>query len=338
MKNEKLQKSAGILLIRAEEVSDSKDVVTFCLSGKGLDKKDWFGKSDPYLEFQRCNEDNTYTVVHRTEVIKNTLNPIWKVFTIPVQVLCNGDYQRNIKVFCYDWNMNGDTDLIGVFETNLEDLTNYKSGKPSSYDIYPVNNTRLSPNKSGSIHIQECRVEQRRSFFDYITGGLALNFVVAVDFTASNGDPNDRSSLHHSTPQTPSQYVQVLQSIGQLIEDYDADKLFPSFGFGAKLPPSWSVSHDFALNFNPQDPHCHGVEGIIAAYYNSILSVTLYGPTNFAPVINSCVGIARTATHGAQYFVLLIITDGIISDMNKTKQAIIEAAELPISIIIGKYL
>ena len=35
-----------------------------------------------------------------------------------------------------------------------------------------------------------------------------------------------------------------------------------------------------------------------------------------------------------KYFVLLIITDGIISDMNQTKQAIIDAALLPISIII----
>ena len=35
--------------MRAEKVSASKDVVTLSLSGKGLDKKDWFGKSDPQL-------------------------------------------------------------------------------------------------------------------------------------------------------------------------------------------------------------------------------------------------------------------------------------------------
>ena len=238
-------------------------------------------------------------------------------------------------MFCYDWNSSGDPDQIGAFETNLEDLIGYRSGKPSSYDLHKIDkNGKQKSKKAGSIHIQECVVEPTLSFFDYMTRGVALNFVVAVDFTASNGIASNPESLHYSSPQTPSQYVQVLQSIGQIIEDYDADKLFPSFGFGAKLPPHWSVSHDFALNFNPNDPHCQGVQGIIGAYYNSVTNVQLYGPTNFAPVIESCTRIAKSVPPGTQYFVLLIITDGIISDMNNTKQAIIEAAELPISIII----
>ena len=29
------------------------------------------------------------------------------------------------------------------------------------------------------------------------SGGLALNFLVAIDFTASNRDPRDPSSLHY---------------------------------------------------------------------------------------------------------------------------------------------
>ena len=37
---------------------------------------------------------------------------------------------------------------------------------------------------------------------------------------------------------------------------------------------------------------------------------------------------------GDQYFVLLIITDGIITDLDQTKLAIINACELPFSLII----
>ena len=36
----------------------------------------------------------SYTACHRTEVIKNTLNPTWKPFTIQARALCNGDYDR----------------------------------------------------------------------------------------------------------------------------------------------------------------------------------------------------------------------------------------------------
>lgn len=62
--------------------------------------------------------------------------------------------------------------------------------------------------------------------------------------------------------------------------------------------------------------------------------MTLYGPTNFAPVINNTISIADQFQDGKHYFVLLIITDGIISDMHHTKRAIVNASTLPISIII----
>lgn len=39
-------------------------------------------------------------------------------------------------------------------------------------------------------------------------------------------------------------------------------------------------------NGNPQNPYCHGIDGVMEAYYRSLKSVQLYGPTNFAPVIN----------------------------------------------------
>lgn len=63
-------------------------------------------------------------------------------------------------------------------------------------------------------------------------------------------------------------------------------------------------------------------------------AVELHEPTNFSPVIKDTIEIAKKYQDGLHYFVLLIITDGIISDMTLTKDAIIEASGLPISIII----
>lgn len=50
---------------------------------------------------------NSYTVVHKTEVIKNTLNPTWKPFSVTARTLCNGDHERTIKIECYDWDSDG---------------------------------------------------------------------------------------------------------------------------------------------------------------------------------------------------------------------------------------
>lgn len=45
-----------------------------------------------------CSFPSRFTICHKTEVVKNTLNPVWQPFTIPVRALCNGDYDR----YCSD--------------------------------------------------------------------------------------------------------------------------------------------------------------------------------------------------------------------------------------------
>lgn len=124
----------------------------------------------------------------------------------------------------------------------------------------------------------------------------------------------------------------ALKAVGEIIQDYDSDKLFPAYGFGAKLPPDGKISHQFPLvrpgarlgltcccqvwgspwgwgaaslaasypapwehpscpqNNNVDNPSCAGIEGVLESYLQSLRTVQLYGPTNFAPVINQVAG------------------------------------------------
>ena len=100
----------------------------------------------------------------------------------------------------------------------------------------------------------------------------------------------------------------AIKAVGEIIQDYDSDKQFPALGFGAKIPPNGQVSHEFFLNLRQDSPYCAGVPGILQAYFTSLQNVTLYGPTNFAPVINHVARFANSFQDGRQYFVLLIIT------------------------------
>lgn len=127
-------KNNGKIIIRSEELGSNKEVINMHFKATNLDKKDFFGKSDPYLEFLRVNEDNSFVVVHRTEVIKNTLKPIWAPFRVPARSLCNGDYDRSILVKCWDWNSSGSPDIIGQFTTNLRELTR-GSGPNNQYEV-----------------------------------------------------------------------------------------------------------------------------------------------------------------------------------------------------------
>ncbi|XP_032242056.1 copine-8 isoform X2 [Nematostella vectensis] len=334
--NKQQSKPRGKIILRCEEVSQCKDVATLQFRGHKLDKKDFFGKSDPFLVFYRCNEDNSFTAVHRTEVVKNTLNPTWKPFSVPARALCNGDIDRSIRIECYDWDRDGSHDLIGIFSTTLRELT---SNPNLTFELKnPKKQAKKKSYKnSGTIILLQSKLEQQPTFLDFIKGGTQISFIVAIDFTASNGNPQNSNSLHFLNPYEPNQYVKALTSVGAICQDYDSDKLFPAFGFGARLPPNWEVSHEFALNGNPQNPFCERVEGVISSYFHSIQRVQLYGPTNFSPIIRRTVALAKESERqkpGEEYFVLLILTDGIISDMEQTKAAIVDAASLPVSIII----
>ncbi|XP_073184497.1 copine-8 isoform X4 [Lepidochelys kempii] len=317
-------KKCGTIILTAEELNCCRDSVLMQFCANKLDKKDFFGKSDPFLVFYRSNEDGSFTICHKTEVVKNTLNPVWQAFKISVRALCNGDYDRTIKIEVYDWERDGSHDFIGEFTTSYREL----SRGQSQFNVYEVINPKKKGKKkkyinSGTVTLLSFLIETEVSFLDYIKGGTQINFTVAIDFTASNGNPAQPTSLHYMNPYQLNAYGMALKAVGEIIQDYDSDKMFPALGFGAKLPPDGRVSHEFALNGNPQNPYCNGIDGVMEAYYRSLKSVQLYGPTNFAPVINHVARYASSVKDGSQYFVLLIITDGVISDMAQTKESIV---------------
>ena len=108
---------------------------------------------------------------------------------------------------------------------------------------------------------------------------------VAIDFTLSNGHPSERDSLHY-LDLNKNEYLSAIRSVGNILQYYDSDKHIPVLGFGATVPPSTNrASHCFALNGNIFDPEVDGLEGVMEAYKNALKNVNLYGPTNFAPII-----------------------------------------------------
>nr|XP_027239521.1 copine-9-like [Penaeus vannamei] len=259
-----IQGGSGVLLVQGDEMSASKEVVTMNFSGSGLDKKDTFGKSDPFLIFYRCNDNSSYLPVHKTEYIKKTLDPVWKPIIVPARILCAGDQNRSIKIECYDWDSDGGHDLIGECYTNLA------------------------------------------------------------------------RSLHYRPAGVDNQYSLAIKSVGEIIQDYDSDVSCPWLWW--PYSPNWEVSHEFFLNGTADSPYCQGVAGILQAYYHSLQTVGLYGPTNFSPVINHVAQFARSHQDGNNYFVLLIITDGIITRyvlyLPDTRKALVSVSSLPMSVII----
>uniref|UniRef100_A0A8C3GB12 Copine-3 n=1 Tax=Cyclopterus lumpus TaxID=8103 RepID=A0A8C3GB12_CYCLU len=285
----------GSITITAEEIKDNR-AIQLEFEAKNLDKKDTFGKSDPFLEFFKKGDDGKWQLVHRTEVVKNNLSPTWKKFSVPLQTFCCSDLDRPLKVDCSDYDSDGTHDLIGSFTTTVSELQKAGSSPVSSPTIKPFDVFLLA----------DCR---------------SLNCPVGIDFTGSNGDPRSPNSLHYMSPDGLNQYLSALWSVGHVVQDYD----------------TLAANHEFALNFNPTNPYCKGIDGIIEAYRMVMPQLKLSGPTNFSPIINHVASIAAQGAQSnsaSQYFVLLILTDGEITDLDQTRDAIVRASRLPLSIII----
>nr|GMD10622.1 protein BONZAI 1 [Ipomoea batatas] len=291
---------------------------------------------DPFLLISKTAESGNVIPICKTEVLKNDHNPIWKPVCLSIQQVGSKDSQLTIE--CYNFNSNGKHDLLGKVQKSLADLEKlHASGAGVNFfvptAIGPTPQTKVLKSQ---LYVEKFTEKIQHTFLDYLASGYELNFMVAVDFTASNGNPRLPDSLHYNDPSgRPNAYQRAITEVGGVLQFYDSDKRFPAWGFGAR-PIDGPVSHCFNLNGSNNYCEAEGIQGIMMAYMSALFNVSLAGPTLFGPVINAAAQIAgqSAAIKERKYFVLLIITDGVITDLEETKDAIIRASDLPLSILI----
>uniref|UniRef100_A0A8C5IR79 Copine 7 n=1 Tax=Junco hyemalis TaxID=40217 RepID=A0A8C5IR79_JUNHY len=273
------------------------------------------------------------------QVVKNNLSPIWEPFKVSLNSLCSCEEKRKLRCVVWDYDSRGKHDFIGEFFTTFEEMQKAMGENKVQWDCmnpkYKIKKRNYK--NSGVVVLLDLKIHRVYSFLDYIMGGCQIHFTVAIDFTASNGDPRNSCSLHYINPYQPNEYLKALVAVGEICQDYDSDKKFSALGFGARIPPKYEVSHDFAINFNPDNDECEGIQGVVESYQSCLPKIQLYGPTNVAPIISKVARVAadeERTKEASQYFILLILTDGVVTDMADTREAIVRASYLPMSIII----
>ncbi|GAB6027161.1 Potassium channel, variant 2 [Chamberlinius hualienensis] len=115
---------AATITIFTEDVSKIHTSHLFKFSATGLDDKDTLSLSDPYLEVHKRLKNNVWEILHRTEVIVNTLSPEWKPFAISTQSIINHNFANELKFVITDYDDDGKHDFIGESVVSLEQLLN----------------------------------------------------------------------------------------------------------------------------------------------------------------------------------------------------------------------
>ncbi|KAK2948145.1 putative E3 ubiquitin-protein ligase RGLG4 [Blattamonas nauphoetae] len=159
------------------------------------------------------------------------------------------------------------------------------------------------------------------------TAGLeSSNVIFGLDYTKSNAYTGERSfqgrSLHDVTIVNP--YMEVIQILGETLEPFDDDHIIPTFGFGDVYTTDKSV-----FPFFP-DKEPHGFQEVLERYKQITPGINMSGPTNFAPLIDKAVEIVKATK---SYHILVIVTDGQVTNEKDTIRAIVNASNYALSII-----
>mmetsp|Transcript_8489 Transcript_8489/g.13088 ORF Transcript_8489/g.13088 Transcript_8489/m.13088 type:complete len:539 (-) Transcript_8489:113-1729(-) len=331
-----------------------------------------FSKSDPFFEVSKLVNTAggpTWQVAYRSEVIKNDLNPKWKSVSMPLSHICGDNKDERVMITVKDWEKSGKHTPMGTVETSVNGMINQrKTGasfelkkKGKSFGTINVISAKVEGEtvKASSTRSTDkvpdvppaiapvpvpiptappasvIASPSRPSFLDYLSGGLELQLSVAIDFTGSNGDPRKPGTLHYINRHNGqlNSYEKALSSVGSIIARYDHDQRFQMLGFGAKY--NGVVQHCFQVGPTAE---VSGVKGMVDAYrYTFKSGLVMSGPTVFEDVITLAASQARAKQKngkGQAYQVLLILTDGAVSNIAQTKRTLATASDAPMSIVI----
>jgi hypothetical protein len=363
-------KRGGTIFVRADKAV-GKGTLQLKLSGISLTNVEgWMKKSDPFYQFVRKDvgqRGTEWNVVHRSDKVKNSLNPKWAGESIDLTVLCGGNIDLPLRLEIYDYESSGNHVLMGTVETSVNDIIKARTRaglkiKKNGEDTgtiavlaASIHGMESVEEQMASLDLSESEQEPfpepsappipftpppavKPSYLEYIRGGCEMQLCVAIDFTGSNGDPRQPGTLHYISPDGTSNndYEMAIKSIGGILADYDTDKKFPVWGFGAKY--SGQVYHLFQCGPTAE---VEGIPGVIDAYHKTFQSgLIMSSPTVVTEVISTAAAFAKSGQDeanergGQKYTTLLILTDGAVSDVAATAKSIEACSDAPLSVII----
>ena len=215
----------------------------------------------------------------------------------------------------------------------FQESVSYKNESPQQF-CQTSNNEYIgiiNGNKKINI-INNSYIYKNPSFLDYIKNGVRIKLSIGIDYTESNLVPSDPNSLHY-LGENMNDYEQAIQACGMICAYYDYNQQFPVYGFGAFINGRPQANMCFNINFK-DNPEIYTINNVLNEYRNSFNFIRLAGPTNFSPLIQNVVDKIKRENNPIQYHILLILTDGIINDLQQTIDILVEGSFLPLSVII----
>ena len=303
--NLQIPHSAGEkLIITAEKIGQGEEIFFLDFDVKPNKPIDWTEIKNKFI-FKLNSGNNP---IYKSECIsdKGTFNSI----KIPSGIL-----KKGIQLIFLDYSKS----IVAEVNTTIEEMA-----KGECIIV------QMDKNNYFNV-ISKSKLKKNLSFIDYLKAGVQIGLSIAIDFTGSNKIPSNPQSLHFIGGNEPNQYERAIYACGNICAYYDYDQLFPCYGFGANI--NNIPTQIFNLNFE-ENPNIQYIPNIIQTYHDALNRVKLWGPTNFGPILDSTIKLVKKENNKLKYYILMILTDGLIDDIDYTINALVDASFLPISVII----
>jgi len=299
--------SRETLVIKANPLNDMNSYLIVDLQAKNLDQD--FGEIKNKISYRIAGNDGK--PIYDSESVNYTGH--FDQIQIPLSLL-----EPNFTI-----------SFLNCYRKNLtykqETSENFSNNPPNSLYVGLVNDTQR-------INIyNNSKISRHFTFIDYLKSGVTIKLTIGIDFTSSNLPPNDPDS-HHYLGKT-NDYELAIRACGTIVAYYDYNQSFPVYGFGAILKGQQRPNMCFNVNMKSK-PEIYTIDNVINEYRACFNNIILAGPTEFCPLVQKVNETIKRENNPLKYHILMILTDGIIYDLQKTIDALVEGSFLPLSVII----
>ena len=298
-----------LFVVKAEKLGVDEGILNIFITIKNEQEPNYFIDNKLYYLVTCRNCD-----IYRSAEIRN--NGAFVPSQIPISLL-----QPNYTISFYNFR---DEPIFSITRTIQNVIHNKKAKK------------NLILNEKLLVLEDYSAVSKKLMLTDYLDAGIKLAISIGIDFTASNGNPLNCGSLHSIHGNFLNDYEKAISSCGVIVGHFDYDQIYPVFGFGAILNSSYSNSTSMCFNLNfSEKPEIDRLDTVLKFYHDCIgqKKLTFSGPSYFSPLIRNVIN-RINKNNLFEYHVLMILTTGVIDDLQQTIDLLVEACELPFSVII----
>jgi hypothetical protein len=308
----------GDLIIDHQPVEHCMSVLSARVTSSSLKSMHSLLDNDPFYEILNTSLDRVFVSPIDREMR-------WPPFSLNLQILCQLNQFAPFRIRFFDHRRFESHVLIGEYAISVRETLEVAG--------QVLNLTARDGSLVGNLMVTMPQLRTGLCLYDYLRSQFQIALITAIDFTASSGPQSSPHSLHYRTadPAFNNAFDYAIRAVGDVLVPYNADEAHPVLGFGARVDGEYKYC--FALSENPADVKT--VDDILGVYHEALENVELAAPSNCAQVVRWAHEWAETQReNGKLYTVLVIITDGIVSDLEDMIAAIVDAREQPLSIVI----